>query len=168
MKVLITGGNSSAVYKILKAFEGEQVLLADYGDTPAFAAGNYQFVSLGEKNEDITAHHLLNTCLDHGVDAFLPLHVFEVLAVAKALTLFEEFNIQVLIPSQVEIPMYLQNEEDVPRGQNWALFAKGELIYSPQPSVELTEIGLSKKLNGLFYVPQDPDGLTAVLFTLPE
>ena len=166
MKVLITGGKSSAVYKILKAFEGYQILLADYGETPAFAAGNYQFVSLGEKNEETTAHQLLNTCLDHGADVFLPLHDFEIIAVAKALILFEEFDIQVLLPSQLEIPMYLQNQEDVPQGRNWALFAKGELIYSPQPSVELTEIGFSKKLNGLFYLPQNVEGLTAVLFTL--
>ncbi|MBG6235953.1 hypothetical protein IWX76_002534 [Pedobacter sp. CAN_A7] len=167
MKVLITGGKSSAVYKILKAFEGEQILLADYGETPAFSAGNYQFVSLGEKNEDITAHHLLNTCLDHGADVFLPIHEFEVTAVSKAFVLFEEFNIQVLLPSQVDLPLYFHSQEDVRKGHNWALFAKGELLYSPQPSVELTEVGFSKKLNGLFYIPQDPEGLTAILFTLP-
>ena len=167
MKVLITGGNSPSSYKILKAFEGYQILLADYGEIPAFAAGNYQFISLGEKNEEIVAHHLLNVCLDHGADVLLPLHEFEVTAVAKAMILFAEFNIQVLLPEQADLPKYFQSQEDVPKGNNWGLFAKGELIYSPVPSVAMVEIGIEKTLNGVFYVPQKIEGLTAILYTIP-
>ena len=167
MKVLITGGKSSQSYKILKAFEGYQILLADYGEIPAFSAGTYQFIGLGERNDEVLAHHLLNTCLDHGADAFLPLHEFEIMAVAKAMVLFEEFNIQVLLPEQSELPKYFYPQEDVRTGHQWALFAKGELIFSPAPTVPMTELGLEKSLNGLFFIPENPGELTAILFTLP-
>jgi len=167
LKILITGGNSASSYKILKAFEGDQILLADYGEIPAFNAGNYQFISLGEKNEDTIAHHLLNVCLDHGADVILPLHEFEVAAVAKAMILFAEFNIQVLLPEQTELPKYFHSQEDVRKGHNWAVFSKGQLIYSPEPDVALVEIGIEKNLNGVFYIPNEPEGLTAILYTIP-
>ncbi|WP_432712241.1 hypothetical protein [Pedobacter sp.] len=167
MKVLITGGNHAASYKILKAFEGSQILLADYGEIPAFTAGNYQFITLGEKNVDTIAHHLLNVCLDNGVDTVLPLHEFEVAAVAKAMVLFAEFDIQVLLPEQIELPKYFHSQEDVRKGHNWGVFAKGELIFSPQPTVALVEIGVEKALNGVFYIPEENDALSAILFTIP-
>ncbi len=167
MKVLITGGNSPLSYKILKAFTGYQILLADYGEIPAFAATNYQFMSLGERNEETIAHHLLNVCLDHEVNLILPLHAFEVIPVSKAMVLFEEFNIQVLLPEQTELPKYFQNLEDVPNGNNWGIFAKGALMFSPLPSVAISETGIDKKLNGAFYVSDNPDELSAVLYTIP-
>lgn len=163
----MTGGTSAQAYKLLKAFDGAQVVLADYGDTPAFAGSNYQMISLGERNDDTIAHHLLNTCLDQQATALLPLHAFEITAVSKAMVLFEEFDIQVLLPSQIELPMYFQNEEDIPVNCNWALFAKGELIFSPAPSVNMADIGVAKALNGVFYIPEEIDGLTAVLYTIP-
>ncbi len=166
MKVLITGGNSPSSYKILKAFSGYQILLADYGEIPAFAATNYQFISLGDKNEDTIAHHLLNVCLDHQVELVLPLHAFEVVAVAKAMVLFEEFNIQVLLPSQIELPVYFHQQEEVKKGANWGVFAKGELIFSPSPTTGMVENGIDKKLNGAFYLSDHSDDLAAVLFTI--
>jgi hypothetical protein len=166
LKVLITGGNSPATYKILKAFEGEQILLADYGEIPVFSAGSFQFIGLGEKNEDTIAHHLLNVCLDHGVGLLVPLHEFEVTAVSKAMVLFAEFNIEVLLPEQTELPKYFYSQEDVGKGHNWGVFAKGELIYSPAPDVAMVETGISKSLNGVFYIPENIEGLTAVLYTI--
>jgi hypothetical protein len=167
LKVLITGGNSASSYKILKAFDGYQILLADYGEVPSFAAGSYQLISLGEENEEIIAHHLLNICLDNGVDLILPLHEFEIAAVSKAMILFAEFNIQVLLPEQAELPKYFHSQEDVRKGHNWGLFANGELIYSPAPDVAMAEIGIEKDLNGVFYIPEEKDGLTAILYTIP-
>ncbi|MET3113234.1 hypothetical protein AAKU52_000956 [Pedobacter sp. CG_S7] len=167
MKVLITGGNSASSYKILKAFEGSQILLADYGEIPVFNAGNYQFISLGEKNDDTIAHHLLNVCLDHGVDLFLPLHEFEITAVSKAIILFEEFNIQVLLPEQAALPLYFHSQEDVRKGHNWGVFVKGVLTFSPAPNDALVEIGIEKGLNGVFFVSPKPEELTVILFTIP-
>jgi hypothetical protein len=166
VKVLITGGKSSPSYKIVKAFQNDQVLLADYGDIPAFSAGQYQFITLGEKNEETIAHNLLNACLDHGVEMILPLHEFEVAAVAKASLLFSEFGIQVLLPELTELPKYFHSQEDVAKGQNWAIFINGELLYSPAPDTLIEETGRSKNLNGVFYIPEDLQSLTAILFTI--
>lgn len=166
MKILITGGKSSPSYKILKAFEGEQIILADYGELPSFSPGSCQLLSLGEKNEETIAHQLLNACLDHEVNMLLPLHEFEVLAVSKAALLFSEFDIEVLLPAMVEIPEYFYPQEAVKKGHNWAVFRHGELLYSPAPDDAMSEKGLSKKLNGAFYIPENPEGVTAILYTI--
>ena len=100
MKILITGGKSAVALKVLKAFEQHEVIVADYGEVPSFSSSKYQLISLGEKNEDIIAHVLLNYCLDHGVDALVPLHEFEIEPIAKSKILFNEFNVSVLLPDE--------------------------------------------------------------------
>lgn len=98
MKILITGGMSSQALKLLAKFAGDTVVLAEYGEVPAFPSTKYKFISLGERNDDIIAHNLLSRCLNEGVDAILPLQAFELVDVAKSALLFEEFNIRVLMP----------------------------------------------------------------------
>ena len=106
MKILITGGKSALAFKLLKAFAQHQVVLADYGEVPTFSSGAYHFVSLGEKNEDAIAHNLLNTCLDEQIEAVLPIHKFEIEPIAKATVLFNEFNIEVLLPKMDQLAIY--------------------------------------------------------------
>lgn len=161
MKTLITGGKSSQALKLLKAFTGDQVLLADYGDAPAFSSAQYHFVSLGERNEETTAHNLLNACLDQDAERLLPLYTFELEAVVKSAVLFEEFNIHVLLPDLFTFPQYpLSGAADL---QSWAVYDKGELIYA---SVPLLRNENTAGLNGVFYVEQGPEGLKHTLFTI--
>lgn len=96
MKILITGGKSARALKMLNQYSGDEVLLADYGEVPSFSSAKYRFLSLGERNDDILAHHLLTFCLDQGVEAILPVYDFEAAEITKSIVLFEEFNIQVL------------------------------------------------------------------------
>ena len=103
MKILITGGKSVQSLKLLKAYEKDVIVLADYGEMPSFPSKQYQFISLGEKNVDTIAHNLLNHCLDEEVDAIIPLHVFEQEQLQKSVVLFEEFNIRVLMPGMDQI-----------------------------------------------------------------
>ena len=103
MKILITGGKSAQSLKLLKAYEQDTIILADYGDMPSFPSKHYQFLSLGERNDDTIAHNLLNHCLDEEADAIIPLHAFELEEVAKSVVLFEEFNIRVLIPGADQV-----------------------------------------------------------------
>lgn len=166
MKILITGGKSAPSYKLLKAFESREIILADYGELPSFSPGSCQLLSLGEKNAETTAHQLLNACLDHDAGILIPLHEFEVLAVSKAAVLFSEFGIEVLLPPMTDIPEYFYPQEEVGKGHNWAVFHHGELIYSPLPDENLAETGRIKKLNGVFYMPRTTESLTAVLFTI--
>lgn len=108
MKILITGGKSAHALKMVRVFADDEIVLADYGDMPSFPSARYHFISLGERNDDIIAHNLLNYCLNEGVDAILPLHVFEINEIAKSTVLFEEFNIRVLMPDADHV-IHLKN-----------------------------------------------------------
>lgn len=161
MKTLITGGKSSQALKLLKAFSGDQVLLADYGEAPSFSSAQYQFVSLGERNEEITAHNLLSACLDQSAERLLPLQAFELEAVVKSAVLFEEFNIHVLLPDLLTYGKYpLTGAANV---QNWAVYDRGKLIYTSAPALAHDHDG---ELNGVFYIEETPEGLKYTLFTI--
>jgi len=162
---LITGGKSAGTLKLLKAFEGHEVILADYGDTPTFGSGAYTFISLGEANDAI-AHNLMNTCLDHGVDCLLPLHAFEVSQVSKSLVLFEEFNITVLLPALLDLPKFFYPQQDVDVKSPWAIFVKGDLKYPSDADESQRALGREHDLNGVFYLPEQLDKPTAILFTI--
>ena len=160
MKTLITGGKSAQSLKLLKAFTEDQVVLGDYGEAPAFSSPQYQFISLGEKNEDTIAHSLLNACLDQEADRLLPLHRFELEAVVKALVLFEEFNIHVLLPNILTFPLYFQQ---APVDTSvWAFYDKSELKFGTDPDLPLHLAGL----NGIFYMQETTAGFNPVLFTI--
>lgn len=156
MKILITGGNSAVALKLLKAFKEHEVVLADYGDVPSFTSKTYNLISLGVKNEDILAHTLLNNCLDEGVAAILPIHTFEVEALAKADVLFKEFDITLLLPSVFELNKYflptLSKKTD-----HWAIFINGDLIYSTLTDEKIVELGKNNKLNGAYYLTADKE-----------
>lgn len=161
MKTLITGGKSSQALKLLKAFTADQVLLADYGEIPSFSSAQYQFVSLGERNEETTAHNLLNACLDQDAQRLLPLYAFELEAVVKSAVLFEEFNIHVLLPDLLSFPQYpLSGAANL---QSWAVYDQGRLIFTSVP--ELAQ-GNTAGLNGVFYLEESTEGLRRTLFTI--
>ena len=151
MKILLTGGKSAVALKLLKAFSKDKVVLADYGDVPVFASDAYQYISLGIKNEDVLAHTLLNNCLNEGVDAILPLHSFEIEALAKAKVLFEEFNISLLLPSVSEMRTYLKPENNNKK-DHWAVFMDGSMLFATMDSDILPNEARNSKLNGAFYV----------------
>lgn len=145
MKILITGGNSATAFKLLKLLTQHQIILADYGDVPSITSQHYQMISLGVKNEDTIAHTLLNNCLDYNVDAILPLHHFELNAVAKADILYNEFNISVLLPFVSELSQYLLNE----KSEEMILLNRGEILGSSLKDVANLNI---ERLSGAFYL----------------
>lgn len=164
MKTLITGGKSAQALKLLKAFTGDQVVLADYGDMPVFVSANYQLMDLGPRNDDTIAHNLLNACLDQEADRLLPIYRFELEAIVKSAVLFEEFNIHILLPDAAIFPLYL---DKVPGDKkNWAVFDKGLLVYSTRLETALLEIGEESTLNGAFYIAETETGVEASLFMI--
>ena len=150
MKILITGGKSAVALKLLKAFENEEVILADYGEVPSFPSSSYKFISLSEKNEDITAHVLLNHCLDYGVDYLLPLYEFEIEPVDKAKILFQEFNVNLLLPGVEDLKTY----SSLPITKTaWAILINGAVVYS---TLETAQLGMlfATNVSGAFYVEE--------------
>ena len=150
MKILITGGKSALALKLLKGFSQQQVVLADYGEMPNFSSATYSFLSLGEKNEDAIAHNLLNYCLNESIDVVLPLHAFEILPVAKAKVLFNEFNIDLLLPDAEGLNAYLQQQPEF-RGAEWVVFRTGKVLFSSIANSKLFTTVNSENLSGAFY-----------------
>ena len=149
MKILITGGKSATALKVRRAFENEQVILADYGDVPSFSSSTYQLISLGEKNEETIAHNLLNHCLDDAIDIIIPLNRFEIEPLAKAKILFDEFNVNVLLPDASKLTGYLNSGL---AQKDWLVCNAGVLIYSTIQH-ELIDSNISdERLSGAFYV----------------
>ena len=124
-----------------------QIILADYGEVPQFNAANYKILSFGLKNEDTLAHTMLNFCLNENVEAILPLHSFEITALAKASVLFNEFNIEVLLPPTALISAYFTNNKN----NNWAAFMAGSLIFSTQQHQSIITEGIKCNLSGVYY-----------------
>lgn len=151
MKILITGGKSALALKMLKAFETHQIVLADYGEMPSFSSTAYRFISLGEKNEDAIAHHLLSSCLDEEIDLILPLHAFEVEAMAKAMVLFSEFNITILLPPDADLSTYFKVNDQV-KSTDWAVFKNGEALFMSTPNDKLAAFSNHDHLSGAFYI----------------
>ncbi len=147
MKILITGGKNAIALKILKAFHQHQIILADYGEVPQFNATNYKILSFGVKNEDTLAHTMLNFCLNENVEAILLLHSFEITALAKASVLFNEFNIEILLPPTALITNYLT----FAKTNNWAAFIAGNLIFSTQHHQTIINEAKKNNLSGVFY-----------------
>lgn len=163
MKILITGGKSAAALKLIRAFAGDEVVLADYGEVPVFASAAYSMISLGEKNEEVTAHQLLNICLDQEIEMLIPIHYFEVAAISKSTVLFEEFNIKVLLPEMSALPVLLSDEKL--NAVLWAVYREGELLYASAEG-EIPVVNYNGELNGVFHLSETGAGLTPVLYTI--
>lgn len=151
MKILITGGTSATALKLLKAFNGHQIILADYGDVPSLSSAAYTMISLGKRNDDTLAHTLLSVCLDQSVDAILPLQNFEIEAVAKSEILFNEFNIEVLLPKQEILEVYFTNGINE-KAADFVVFINGEIIFGTDENEFIALQGKGENLNGAYYL----------------
>ncbi len=150
---------------MLKAFESHQIVLADYGEMPNFSSSAYQFISLGEKNEDTIAHNLINNCLNEGVDWILPLHSFEIMALAKASILFSEFNLAILLPSLNDLSLYF-DVNDTTKYTNWALFRDGEVLFMSFTDDRIASFAKNSSLSGAFYINNQNTVANLTLITI--
>lgn len=149
MKILITGGKSALTLKALSVFATHEILLADYGEVPAFSSSNYRFVSLGELNEDTIAHKILNVCLDEQVDLVIPFQAFEVVPIAKAKLLFEEFNVKVLLPTQDFLSDYFDGNKFASK-TDWVVYLDGEIIFNNSDDFIAAKLEMPMGLDGIF------------------
>ena len=159
LKILITGGNNAKTLKLLKAFPGHFVLLADYGDVPGILTENYGFASLGVVNKDSIAHILLNFCITESIDSIIPLHDYEVEPLAKSAVLFNEYGIQVLLPSLEKVGDYINT--DAVKYNDFAVFIHGELIFTTN---KIMPENIEVDLNGVFGFNNDTTNFK--LFTI--
>lgn len=153
MKILITGGKTATAFKLLKAFNGQQVILADYGDVPSISSTTYQFISLGQFNQDTIAHDLLNCCLDNEISHLLPLHEETLESLTKAQILFKEFDVNIIAPSMEWLATHQPSE--IEEKKNWAVFLNGEILFANPPDPSLAGLVSEANLSGAFYFNTD-------------
>lgn len=157
MKILITGGKTATALKLVKAFEGSEILLGDYGDMPSIATSIYSFAKLGDWNADVLAHNLLTKCLDYRVDMLVPLYEAEIAAVAKSLVLFEEFGLKVLIP--------VNPQHKSVKIVDWFVFDNGTLVYSA--GRDNVNVDQQTALNGIYTIDDEIKELVLVSIANP-
>lgn len=157
MKILITGGKTVLALKLIKAFDGEEILLGDYGEMPSIATNSYSFVELGQWNADILAHNLLTKCLDKGVDILLPLYEAEIIALTKSLVLFEEFGLKVLLPENPQL--------NSSKFKDWGVFMGGKQIYASAADIQVEN---SNSLNGVYALDVETGQLALASIVDPQ
>ncbi len=147
MRVLITAGKSALAYKLKKAFHGDTLFLADYGDMPGVPLQDTIWLSLGKYQKDALIHVLLAKCLDQQVDCLIPLYQQEIEMLLQARLLFEEFGITLLLP---EIEAYSFPSTSNRTSNTWLIRMHGKLHYQEGLDEFLPELDWPQ--NGAFYL----------------
>ncbi|MET4082540.1 hypothetical protein ABIB40_002500 [Pedobacter sp. UYP30] len=158
MNILITGGKNAKVFKLLKAFNHSFVVFGDYDEMPAISTASYCFANLGKKNTQSIAHVLLNFCLSESIDVLIPTYNFEIEQMAKAVQLFAEYNIEVLLPAMDELEIYLRETNFI--NPAFIVVKKGEWLFS---STGNTAQKLQNNLSGVFEVEAETQKLKLFL-----
>jgi len=153
LKILITGGNSATALKLTKAFNNYAILLADYGVVPDFSYGSTQIKSMGALQNDSLVHHLLSFCLDHEVDLLLPLYPNEIEELHKSINLFNEFNIQLLIPSD-HLSTYISTVK-MPNQTDWFVHFNGKILFASNTLLIDNQFSQKMVVNGVFYLNEE-------------
>jgi len=127
---MISGGNSAFAMKLMAKLAPHRVILADYGEMPAFSTNAYRFKSLGSQQDGAYAHRLLQACLDEEADLLIPLHAFEIRPLAASALLFNEYAVRLALPGADNLPEYFNSEKSAPAGEDWLLLLHGRPVFS--------------------------------------
>jgi len=141
--------------KLLKGFEGHRVVLADYGELPAFSASSYTFKSLGNKGQAALVHRLLQACIDEEIDVIFPLYPFEINPLNEAEVLFGEFNIRLALPDKAVLPDCFHPSEHPQASKDWIILLQGEVLFSTQTTHSEHYIPDMQQLSGAFYLHKE-------------
>jgi hypothetical protein len=111
LKILITAATAARSHKLKRLLDQENTfVLADNVDLPAFMARENQYIKIPEGASPSFAHELLSLCLSIQVDYVFPLRKKEIMALAEARQLFEEYNIKVVVPSKPVVESLFSTE----------------------------------------------------------
>ena len=140
---MITGAVAAQAYQLHRHLDNaDEVFFADSADVPMLSK-NSKFLKIPFGDSSAFAHSLLSICLDHGIQKVYPLRKSELLPLAEARTLFDEYGIQLIVPEKDLISSLLNKG------------VKGQIIIR-EGSDEMPD-------RGIFVV--DPQGTELQLFT---
>ena len=145
MNILITAASTAQAYQLERFLDsGGTIFFADSVELPQVMLKDKQFVKIPKPENPSFAHLLLTVCLDRQIEKLFPLRRLEVLALAEARQLFDEYGIEVVVPLQPAESFWQKKP------------SKGELILLSNP--------LAQHSRGIF-VRNDGDEVR-VLFTV--
>lgn len=102
-KILITGANSSKAYQLAHFINNKEIIFAD---------SVFQNFLIPDENRSSYAHELLSLCLNNNIEEIFPLRIKELKALAEAKVLFKEYDIEICIPSLLDLHK-LNNLNDI-------------------------------------------------------
>lgn len=101
LKILITAASSALAYKLEKELPfTDSVIFADSFDLPEIMIKKRKFIKIPGESSESFSHQLLSICLDMEIQAVFPLRKFELIALAEARQLFQEYGIKVMVPQK--------------------------------------------------------------------
>ncbi|MEO6521451.1 MAG: hypothetical protein ABIN91_07235 [Mucilaginibacter sp.] len=99
MNVLITAANSAQAQQLKNILAIDDVILGDHYDMPELLVKSGKMVVTPNPKSSAFVHQMLALCLDKQIDKLYPLRRAELLPLAEARQLFEEFDITLVVPS---------------------------------------------------------------------
>ena len=107
MNVLITGASGAQAYKLEKEISNAHtIIFADSFDLPAAMLKSRKFIKIPDDSSVSFSHQLLTICLDLNIQQVFPLRRLEIMALAEARQLFDEYGIKVMVPVQGDLDKY--------------------------------------------------------------
>ncbi|MGN0002361.1 MAG: hypothetical protein ACI35V_02900 [Sphingobacterium composti] len=101
-KIIITSATHSLGLRVVKLLENKfEVVQATSDELPAFMQDKYAKIPKGMN--PTFAHEMLKLALDTNVQYILPLQLAEIESLSESLLLFEEYGIQVICPTKVQL-----------------------------------------------------------------
>ncbi len=130
MPVLITAGLFPEAYRLQRVLSAQDVFFADERELP-FMPGIKSIVLPSHTSPSFT-HEILKACLDNNIDRIYPLKRGEILELSHARQLFNEYGIDLLIPSDD----WLENNlGDMPlRHPNMLVIKNGKFLAGDLPA----------------------------------
>ena len=156
MKILITAAVTAQAYKLRSLLSSETTLIfADQGDVPVLPGREHLFLTIPSADSTSFAHEMLTLCLDHQIDYVYPLRRAEVIALAEAKQLFEEYGIKVVVPGKSENVSF---ESSLP--------ANGKILIVYQKENMLVDVAGEGDLGtGIYVAVPDGDGISYHIYT---
>jgi len=140
-RLLVTQGMHPFSQRVGRLLTAEyQLLFGDSGDLPDVLVRTGNYVKLPSPGSVSFVHEMLKSCLDRQVELVVPLGAEELLSMADARQLFEEYGISVCVPDRSELPD-LPVVQTPPRALPLLVLLDGRPIHRVRTEIQVT--GLS-------------------------
>jgi len=98
MAVLITAAANSAAFRLERILDTPEVYFADQSSLPSIPGK--KFLKIPAASSNSFTHEVLKICLDHHINEIYPLKRDEMTELSSSRQLFEEFGINLIVPSE--------------------------------------------------------------------